>query len=42
MRIVVFILAVAFAVSPFFSSGFGGFYRESFPVQVSRLLNGLQ
>ena len=36
MRIVVFILAVAFAVSPFFSSGFGGFYRESFPVQVSR------
>lgn len=36
MRIAVFILAVAFAVSPFFSSGFGGFYRESFPVQVSR------
>lgn len=36
MRIAVLILAAAFAASPFLSSGFGGFYRESFPVQVGR------
>ena len=35
-RIAVLLLAVAFAVSPFLSNGFGGFYRESFPVQVDR------
>jgi len=35
-RIVVLLLALAFAVSPFLSNGFGGFYRESFPVQVDR------
>ncbi len=31
-RLLVLVLAVAFAVSPWFSSGFGGFNRESFPV----------
>ncbi len=35
-RLIVLLLAVAFAVSPFLSSGFGGFYPESFPVQVDR------
>ena len=35
-RIAVLLLAVAFAVSPFLSNGFGGFYRESFPVQADR------
>lgn len=35
-RIVVLLLALAFAVSPFLSNGFGGFYRDSFPVQVDR------
>lgn len=35
-RIILLLLAVAFAISPFFSNGFGGFYRESFPVQVDR------
>ena len=35
-RLVTLLLAVAFAVSPFFSSGFGGFSPESFPVQVDR------
>ena len=36
VRIVVLLLALAFAVSPFFSNGFGGFYREGFPVQADR------
>ena len=31
-RIVVLVLAVAFAVSPIFSSGFGGFNPEQFPI----------
>lgn len=35
-RIAVLLLAVAFSVSPILSNGFGGFYRESFPVQVDR------
>lgn len=35
-RIVVLLLALAFAFSPILSSGFGGFYRESLPVQVDR------
>lgn len=35
-RILILLLAVAFAISPFFSDGFGGFYRDSFPVQVDR------
>ncbi|MCC0065246.1 MAG: hypothetical protein H6895_14365 [Defluviimonas sp.] len=33
-RLVVLLLALAFAVSPFLSSGFGGFDAESFPVQA--------
>lgn len=32
-RIVVLVLAVAFAVAPIFSSGFGGFDPEKFPVR---------
>ena len=35
-RLAILILAVGFAASPIFSNGFGGFYRESFPVQVDR------
>lgn len=35
-RVAILLLAIAFAASPYFSSGFGGFYRESFPVQVER------
>ena len=35
-RIVVLLLALAFALSPLLSNGFGGFYPESFPVQVDR------
>lgn len=35
-RIVVLPLAVAFAVAPILSNGFGGFSQESFPVQVDR------
>lgn len=35
-RLIVLLLAVAFAVSPFLSNGFGGFYPESFPIQVDR------
>lgn len=35
-RLAILILAVGFAASPIFSNGFGGFYRESFPVQVER------
>jgi hypothetical protein len=35
-RLAILILAVGFAASPIFSNGFGGFYRESFPVQVAR------
>ena len=31
-RVVVLVLAVAFAVSPMFSSGFGGFNPEDFPI----------
>lgn len=36
VRLAILILAIGFAVSPIFSNGFGGFYRESFPVQVAR------
>jgi len=35
-RIILLLLTVAFAVSPILSNGFGGFYPESFPVQVDR------
>lgn len=35
-RLSVLLLAIAFAASPLLSNGFGGFYRESFPVQVDR------
>ena len=35
-RVAVLLLAIGFAVSPLLSNGFGGFYRESFPVQVAR------
>ncbi|KGJ05829.1 hypothetical protein SAMN04487972_10244 [Paracoccus halophilus] len=35
-RLAVLLLAIAFALSPLLSEGFGGFYRESFPVQVER------
>lgn len=35
-RLAILILAVGFAASPILSNGFGGFYRESFPVQVDR------
>ena len=35
-RLAILILAVGFAASPIFSNGFGGFYRESFPVKVER------
>lgn len=35
-RIIILLLAVGFAVSPVLSNGFGGFYTESFPVQVDR------
>lgn len=35
-RLSILILAVGFAASPIFSNGFGGFYRESFPMQVDR------
>lgn len=35
-RILTLALAIAFGVSPWLSSGFGGFYRESFPVQAAR------
>lgn len=35
-RLAILILAVGFASSPIFSNGFGGFSRESFPVQVER------
>lgn len=33
-RLEILILTMAFAASPIFSNGFGGVYRESFPVQV--------
>ena len=36
IRLAILILAVGFAASPIISNGFGGFYRESFPVQVDR------
>lgn len=35
-RIIILLLAVGFAVSPMLSNGFGGFYPDSFPVQVDR------
>lgn len=35
-RLLLLMLALAFALSPFVSNGFGGFYPESFPVQVGR------
>lgn len=35
-RLVIVVLAIAFAASPLVSDGFGGFYPESFPVQVER------
>ncbi|MCB1353794.1 MAG: hypothetical protein KDK03_13770 [Rhodobacteraceae bacterium] len=35
-RLAILALTIAFAASPFLSSGFGGFYPESFPVQVDR------
>jgi len=35
-RVAILILVVGFAASPILSNGFGGFYRESFPVQVER------
>lgn len=35
-RLAILILAVGFAAAPIFSNGFGGFSRESFPVQVER------
>lgn len=35
-RLAILILAVGFAASPIVSNGFGGFSRESFPVQVAR------
>lgn len=36
VRLTILALAIAFAVSPLLSNGFGGFYAESFPVQVDR------
>ncbi len=35
-RVAILILVVGFAASPILSNGFGGFYRESFPVQAER------
>ena len=35
-RLVLLALTIAFAVSPLLSSGFGGFSRDSFPVQAAR------
>lgn len=35
-RLVILALTLGFALAPWLSSGFGGFYRESFPVQVDR------
>ncbi|MFA5580563.1 MAG: hypothetical protein WDA25_01265 [Paracoccaceae bacterium] len=35
-RLALLVLAIAFAASPLVSDGFGGFYPESFPVQVER------
>lgn len=35
-RLAILMLALGFAASPLLSNGFGGFYRESFPVQVAR------
>ena len=35
-RLAVLALAIAFAVSPALSNGFGGFYPESFPVKAER------
>lgn len=35
-RLALLALAIAFAVSPLLSNGFGGFSAESFPVQVDR------
>lgn len=35
-RIILLLLAVGFAVAPILTNGFGGFYPESFPVQVDR------
>lgn len=35
-RFAVLLLSIAFALSPVLASGFGGFYPESFPVQVER------
>lgn len=34
--IILLTLTIGFALSPFFSNGFGGFYPESFPVQLDR------
>ncbi len=36
IRAAILALTVAFAAAPFLSKGFGGFYKESFPVQVDR------
>lgn len=36
IRAAILALTLAFAAAPFLSKGFGGFYRESFPVQVER------
>lgn len=35
-RIAILVLTLGFALSPMLSEGFGGFYRESFPVAVAR------